>query len=142
MKCTEITNVKCSKYLMCKSTQPAKVRWCIFPVLACLLLCEHLLSYILVLIIGFCILLRVIFYYLQLIYFSVYFHLLKLFSYSAPWLVVNVLLKGKANHLIIVLQLIWKFICNFTWTWFVVSSVNTIMKDAAHIKELWTLSFI
>jgi hypothetical protein len=39
MKFTESINAKLSKYVMCKSTQPMKMRR-MFPVLSCLMLCE------------------------------------------------------------------------------------------------------
>jgi hypothetical protein len=43
MKFMGSTNAKHSKYVMHKSNQTVKVRHCILLVLACLILCKHLL---------------------------------------------------------------------------------------------------
>jgi hypothetical protein len=50
MKFTESTSAELLKYMMLKSAQPIKVRHCIFPVLTCLMLHEHILLYTVIII--------------------------------------------------------------------------------------------
>jgi hypothetical protein len=67
-----------------------------------------------------------------------YFNSLKIYSYSAPWLVVNMQLKEKANHLVNVLHKyeVWQNLFAFARELgFAVSAVNTTMIYAYCIRE-------